>query len=304
MKSEAAATTTTTTERRTTSSEPKLTDLKTQVVEAKASWPPAAIVDKVADSLNRVIVIGVNCGFIDMADNYLNSIVKLGVTNYVIVPMDSIAHEVMSKAYPGHVVPIVPELEGIELSEQSSYNSEGFRILTSIRPTFLLHFLEAGYAVFYNDVDMVWRRNAFTSIMELNQDKAFLVPGKGGKYGDGACTSTIFMRPTEANINFVKSWQKEMATGKHGNDQFGFNAVLNTQSEGKTLPKLWGDSEEFPTARDYFSPQWNKDTAIVVHNNGLKLKDEKILRFKRFNMWELSGKVGDYTCDAPSKKTS
>ena len=237
-----------------------------------------------------------------MADNYLNSIVKLGVTNYIIVPMDSKAHGVMSKAYPGHVIPVVPELKGVELEKQSSYQTEGFRILTSIRPTFLLRFLEAGYSVFYNDVDMVWRRNAFASLMELNQDKAFLVPGKGGEYGDGACTSTIYMRPTEANINFCKAWQREMATGKHGNDQFGFNAVLNTQPEGKNLPVLWGDAEEFPTARNYFNPSWNKESAYVVHNNGLKFKDEKIERFKRFKMWELSGRVGDYQCEVSKKK--
>ena len=45
----------------------------------------------------------------DMADNYLNSIVNLGVKNFVVAPMDSKTHKVMSNAYPGHILPVIPE---------------------------------------------------------------------------------------------------------------------------------------------------------------------------------------------------
>jgi len=207
-------------------------------------WPPREIMDNLVDEMKRVVVIAVNCGFVDMADNYLNSVVKQGVENYVVVPLDSVAQRVMSDAYPGHVLPIPPELQTHQtptIQTTSSYNTENFRILTSLRPSILLRFLRAGYSPFYNDVDMVWKANLFATLMEIHHsNKAFLVRGKGGAYGDGANTSTIFMRPTEENLRFVQGWKEEMemmdmngAKMKHANDQFGFNAVLNGREAGK-----------------------------------------------------------------------
>ena len=189
-------------------------------------------------------------------------------------------------------------VQGLELERPSPYKSEGFQVLTSIRPTFLLHFLEAGYSVFYNDADMVWKRDALRILNGLDQGQTFLVPGVGG-----ACTSTIYMSPTSANIRFCKAWQREMATGKHGNDQFGFNAVLKTQPEGKNLRVVWGDGRQFPTADTYFKSSWNKERAYDVHNNKLQFKFEKASRFRRVRLWGRSGRLGEYQCANP-KETS
>jgi len=282
-------------------------------------WPPREIMDNLVDEMKRVVVIAVNCGFVDMADNYLNSVVKQGVENYVVVPLDSVAQRVMSDAYPGHVLPIPPELQTHQtptIQTTSSYNTENFRILTSLRPSILLRFLRAGYSPFYNDVDMVWKANLFATLMEIHHsNKAFLVRGKGGAYGDGANTSTIFMRPTEENLRFVQGWKEEMemmdmngAKMKHANDQFGFNAVLNGREAGRDLPRIFGDSERFPSFKDYFwegagevgkrEARKRREKALLVHNNGLKTKEDKIKRFQKFGLWNLSGKLEEYQCEA------
>ena len=89
-----------------------------------------------------------------------------------------------------------------------------------------------------------------------------------------------------------------MDTGAHKNDQFGFNAILNTRAEGKEMPKIWGDREKFPHAMNYFNTKgWNRDAAHVIHNNVLSSKGEKIKRFKKHGMWELSGKLSEYQCE-------
>ena len=46
--------------------EPKRSVIKAQLKAHKKinKWPPTSVVDNVADAQNRVIVIGVNCGFI------------------------------------------------------------------------------------------------------------------------------------------------------------------------------------------------------------------------------------------------
>lgn len=272
---------------------------------SSSSWPPSDIVDAVMDDRRRVIVVGVNCGYMYLADNFLHSLVLRGVSNFIIVPMDTKTHNTLSDAYPGHVVPILPALEGLELEVQGDYDSPTFTTITSTRPTFLLRFLEKDYSVLYSDVDVVWRMDAFQHVPQLETSDMLLVHGVDTTAEDAVCTSTIFMKPTIANKNFTRAWKYEMEKGSHKNDQYGFNSIFRRQKN--TLRYVWGAPDKFPSARNFFSrraPLWRRKKAVVVHNNGKRYKHMKMSRFIEFNLWYPSHKLKRYVCDNLGNFTS
>lgn len=65
------------------------------------------------------------------------------------------------------------------------FSSQGFFNFTSRRPRHLLHILELGYNVMYNDVDMVWLADPFP-YLQGNHDVYFTDDMAA------VCTSTVF----------------------------------------------------------------------------------------------------------------
>ncbi|KAI3853650.1 hypothetical protein MKW98_025167 [Papaver atlanticum] len=63
--------------------------------------------------------------------------------------------------WPGHAV-LIPPAPAPENQSAHKFGSRGFFNFTSRRPRHLLHILELGYNVMYNDVDMVWLADPFT----------------------------------------------------------------------------------------------------------------------------------------------
>ncbi|KAL0008502.1 hypothetical protein SO802_010004 [Lithocarpus litseifolius] len=64
----------------------------------------------------------------------------------------------VNQRWPGHAV-LVPPAPDSQTAHK--FGSQGFFNFTSRRPRHLLHILELGYNVMYNDVDMVWLADPF-----------------------------------------------------------------------------------------------------------------------------------------------
>jgi Nucleotide-diphospho-sugar transferase len=137
----------------------------------------------------------------------------------------------------------------------------------------------------YNDIDMVWRQNAwnvvdalyrrasssssYTSSLQLEDEPGILL------WTDGShqlCSCMLYLEPSIDSHVLLDKWQEEMRTGAHKNDQPALNAavaalgrdsIINQKQRTTTtttttttvaLPpwKIIRDYERFPHGAYYF----------------------------------------------------
>ena len=270
---------------------------------ARADWPPSSIVDNVADEHNRVAIVAVNCAGVQFADNWANSLLRQGVDNFIMIPLDNSTYTTLLDAYPGNTVPTLPGLEnffGHHLEEYNTFGSDQFKQLTASRPTFIKSFLKKGFSVLYNDADMAWRGNLWDEIdpdpssaveMESNDRDAFFVADGAPHY---ICSCMIFMRPTATNLGALTVWREEILTGKHMQDQAALNTILNSRWKDK-LNWRQGDPVKFPAGSAYFNqevidPQI-RENALLIHANWMQGGSHKKFKLELSGNWNPSGRL-------------
>ena len=101
-----------------------------------ADWPPSSIVDKVVDERNRVAIVAVNCAGLRFADNWANSLLTLGIKNFIMIPLDNSTEAMLNEIYPENTVPMLPGAnDGLEKYPiYSDFGGYAFKELTSTRP--------------------------------------------------------------------------------------------------------------------------------------------------------------------------
>jgi Nucleotide-diphospho-sugar transferase len=251
----------------------------------------------------RLIVAASNADFVDFADNFANSLLAWNVTNFVLVPLDTEAYRVLHLAYPEHTLPILPGLP-TDVEGAAGFGSEAFKILTSSRPTFLLPFLKKGYAVLYNDIDMVWQHNAWDVIddRDVNNDNND-VAVESMLWEDGRpniCTCLMYLSPTSSSVSLLNKWESEIHTKKHEHDQRAFALSARHLARPQRTPsgmvnttRVFINDEQFPAGSGY---SWNESTpsnekAVIVHNNYIAGKEKKRARFETAGLWKPSGRL-------------
>ena len=254
-----------------------------------ADWPPSDLLEKVADERKRIAIVAVNCAGVPLADNWANSLLTLGIENFILIPLDSGTKITLEAAYPGHVAPVLPGLD--DSSQSNAYATFGmstFKEVTASRPTFIKSFVEKGYNVLYNDADMVWKKNVWNEVdPEGSEEDAFFV-------GDGAswslCSCNMFLKPNEANIELLEIWRDEILTGWYENDQPAFNAAVHDRKHNVT----WrlGNPETFPSGNGFFSAK-NRNSVALVHANWLIGMQHKQARLAGTRNWHPSGRLDE-----------
>ena len=254
-----------------------------------ADWPPSDLLERVADERKRIAIVAVNCAGVPLADNWANSLLTLGIENFILIPLDSSTKMTLEAAYPGHVAPVLPGLD--DSSQNNAYASFGmssFKEVTASRPTFIRSFVEKGYNVLYNDADMVWKNNIWNEVdPEGSEEDAFFV-------ADGAswslCSCNMFLRPNEANMELLEIWRDEILTGWYENDQPAFNAAVHDRKHNVT----WrlGDTETFPSGNQFFSTQ-DRSSVALVHANWLIGMEHKQARLAGTGNWHPSGRLDE-----------
>ena len=263
-----------------------------------ADWPPSSIVDKVVDERNRVAIVAVNCAGLRFADNWANSLLTLGIKNFIMIPLDNSTEAMLNEIYPENTVPMLPGAnDGLEKYPiYSDFGGYAFKELTSTRPSFIKAFLEKGYTVLYNDADMVWRGNLWDEVDPVreestgNNEAVFIEDGSFW----AICSCLIFMRPTEKNIRFLELWRDEILTKRHNNDQYAFNAVL--QNNPNSVNWRRGDKMKFPSGSLYFKMHSEKDAkarenVLLVHANWMQGDVKKRMALVDSDNWHPSGKI-------------
>lgn len=304
----------------------------------QVSWPPADQLDAILASRatvsasatkeeERLVVAAASYGYVEFADNFMNSLLRLNVTNFALVPLDGRAENVLRRAHPQNTLPLMPglqadPLQGMALWERvfkrvlsalfgllgmghhrayaNTFNSKGFKRLTSARPTFLRPFLEKNIGVLYNDIDAVWQHNLWDVLdneLQTSDNNAVL-------FKDGAtnlCSCVMYLPAGESSadsLSLLDKWEAEIRSEAHANDQPALNAVWKSSGLG-TAVQVVKNSDAFPTGAQYFSAAETDEQAIaerrrkavVIHNNYIKGYARKKARFRDFGLWHPSGKL-------------
>ena len=193
-----------------------------ETFETVDRWPPLQMLQNVFDGSSepkRLVVVATNAAYVYFADNFANSLAQLNVTNFVFVPLDDEAFQLLHTAYPKHTLPPPPTAESAMIHGAADYGSDSFQALTSTRPTFLRHFLEKNITVLYNDVDMVWKRNVWD---ELDQFDA--LGNKMKLWEDGRtalCSCLLYLPANDFARNFLLEWEREINSHIHNNPRWG-----------------------------------------------------------------------------------
>ncbi|KAL5983111.1 UDP-D-xylose:L-fucose alpha-1,3-D-xylosyltransferase mgp4 [Asimina triloba] len=233
-----------------------------------------------------IIVCAVSQPYLPFLNNWLISISRQKHQDKVLVIAEDYAtlYQV-NQRWPGHAVLIPPALnDGLTAHK---FGSQGFFNFTSRRPRHLLHILELGYNVMYNDVDMVWLADPFiflkgnhdvyftddmAAVKPLDHPHDLPPPGKKGR--TYICSCMIFLHPTSGAKKVMKKWIEELqdqpwSKKTKSNDQPAFNWALNKtagQVDLYLLPQF-----AFPSGGLYFKNQtWVQETKgmhVIIHNN-------------------------------------
>lgn len=306
---------------------PRTTTATIATGTADDTWPPARMLDALLDGgagPRRLVVAASNAEYADFADNFAHSLQAQNVSNFVLVPLDDDAYAILHMAYPQHTLPLWrPGLASSphqnRTAGEATFGSAAFQQLTSTRPAFLRPFLEQGYAILYNDIDMVWQRNAW-DVIDDREKKALAATANQPSpepritstlWHDGPgqlCTCMLYFLPTNGSIALLTQWEKEIATNRYTTDQFAFIALAKRLrfpfgGGARRGVRVYRSDEEFPRGRDYawdaaaVPPNHNNNNrrAVIVHNNWISGKQAKRDRFEAAGLWKPSGRVAAAT---------
>jgi Nucleotide-diphospho-sugar transferase len=241
----------------------------------------------------RLVVAVSNLEDVELADNFANHLLALNVTNFVLVPLDEPAHQQLQQLYPNHTLPILPGLESYNGSAVALGSAE-HDILVAYRPIVIQAFLQQGYAVFYNDVDTVWQRNAWTEI-----DERTIHPPDLMLWNDGPshiCDCILYVQPTDPSMAFMTEWKSKLQSQASDNDQAALTKAsrrvrLIFESGKRDIITIIPNDIQFPSSQDF---SWNRsvpenEMAVVIHNsNEMRNKMAQRNRFEAMGLWNPS----------------
>jgi rhamnogalacturonan II specific xylosyltransferase len=256
-----------------------------------------ALISQTPDpSKKRLVVSAFNYGYADFVDNFANSLLQQNVRNFVLVPLDVDAYISLRKVYPEHVLPVMSFFE-TGVSKNANFGTDDFKKITSSRPTFLIPFLEKGYTIYYNDVDMVWQQDAWTELDLLDADyknavdavtqETFSTPIMWQDSPSRVlCSCMLYLPPIRHSLELLSRWEAKILSNEYKNDQSAFNVAEIRNHFNGTAVRVNSQNEAFPSAKTYFA---DKTKAVVVHNNWIIGKEKKLNRFKQYKLWKPSG---------------
>ncbi|CAN0301406.1 unnamed protein product, partial [Ascophyllum nodosum] len=257
-----------------------------------APWPPQYVLDTVAGEDGLVLVNNVNCGYVDLATNLLRSIQRVSDAKVLWVAMDDVAFDFMDAIAPGCTVmfpfngTVVPHA-----TKAGAFGDDVFKAEVLVRPHILQAILKRGYPLLWTDSDMVWLRNPLTVLPKVNDTNGADLMLMIGGQPEHLCTCLLFMKPVPAAKELLVLWEKEIIKIHAKQDQATFvHPVVLELFQGMKMDIF--SNESFPPGRRYFDHPFQEndpahDNVFVVHNNNIKGHDEKVKRFKEYNLWDL-----------------
>ncbi|CAN0266884.1 unnamed protein product, partial [Ectocarpus fasciculatus] len=200
----------------------------------RALWPPEYILDTVRKEQGIIIVSSVNCGYVDMASNFLQSVNDAaGDVKVLFVARDELAFDFLDAVSPGCTV-LFPEAgsERANSVQAGRFGDNIFKQQTIVRPDILLPILHQGYKALYTDVDIVWLGNALSLLpnsRETQTPPVMMLQAKTGR--SQTCTCFMYLDSTPNVLRLLELWKQEIAETSVSHDQAGFQSPLAQMQE-------------------------------------------------------------------------
>ncbi|XP_038073032.1 UDP-D-xylose:L-fucose alpha-1,3-D-xylosyltransferase-like [Patiria miniata] len=234
-----------------------------------------------------VMLTTANLAYADVALNMLESVKRIGVcVNTSVIAEDQKAYDLLLKYAKGDPAIYVQKTNSGEMDEIEPSR----RGLMNKRQAYILTLLEQGLEVLFSDSDTFWFRDPFPYFqgdfdMSL---RSFSKPRIISK--THFCAGFIYLKPTNASIQFVRTWAELLDNnkkkGKFPTDQSVMNGLFTADKPVHVNIKIL-DEDLFPWGPRFFDPSWQKQnhSTVVMHAASIRSHPAKLRKFKEFGMW-------------------
>ncbi|XP_022109321.1 UDP-galactose:fucoside alpha-3-galactosyltransferase-like [Acanthaster planci] len=243
-----------------------------------------------------VMMTTTNLAYVDVALNMLASVKRVGVCiNTTIIAEDNKAYSLLKNYTTGDPaihVQITNSGEMDTIEHKRTHSSQYYGIMNK-RQAYFLSLLEKGFEVLFTDSDTFWFRDPFPYFKgDFDMFLRGTTPTRIIKRTD-FCAGFIYLKPTTATIQFVKTWTQVMDNnkkkGSYTPDQIVMNRLLKADRPVHINIKML-ESDLFPWGPTFFNPSWQKEnhSTVVMHASSIRGHPAKLKKFKEFGMWLVS----------------
>ena len=270
-----------------------LFEIDAQTFEVReAVWPPLYVLETVANEDGLVIVNSVNCGYLDFASNFLNSVRKFSDINILWVTMDEVAFDFMDNLTPGCVA-MFPGTKGQHATVAGAFGNDMFKTQVLVRPKILQRILDFGYTALWTDSDIVWLKNPLLLLPDVRDPFSADVMLQNDGDENNKCTCFMYLRPTDDAKELLVLWEesiiKKNASKNQGPFQDAFKQKVKDGLNYEIIPE-----EFFPAGKGFFDEKYVDNyietyhsQAVIAHNNWIKGHVNKLNRFQEYYLWNV-----------------
>mmetsp|Transcript_88668 Transcript_88668/g.255697 ORF Transcript_88668/g.255697 Transcript_88668/m.255697 type:complete len:333 (-) Transcript_88668:117-1115(-) len=241
----------------------------------------------------RIVLLSANIQYLDMLKNWLlNAAPHLDPTTEQVMVVAETRQAVpalqnLSTAMGVHFdVYQDPDWKNVENADaHTQYKSKLWASVVTHRPHLILHFLNYGCTVLYQDIDMAWMKPVFPTLDRAGDYDMLLTDDENPpriEKSNYLCTCFMYIQPTTASKAVVERWGR-LARGKDTN-QHAFNSALQEFKKRKGIHFLVLPPAQFPCGALF---EKSKADALVAHANYLVGLKAKMHFFVKHGLWRV-----------------
>ncbi|XP_003726790.2 UDP-D-xylose:L-fucose alpha-1,3-D-xylosyltransferase MGP4 [Strongylocentrotus purpuratus] len=232
-----------------------------------------------------VILTATDKNFIDLAENWRESIRRLGLSyDVLLMAEDEESHKYFFERTTERFRTVLSTQ--FALPGKLAKNISTYQQLIRRRTVYILSILQSGYDVLLVDIDAVWFKDPVKLVLdEYDKYDIWLAQGKQARF---PCPCFFYMKSTSVVIKMVYDWIERLAYygGKVETDQVALSFILAANK--RNLGIKYFDYYEFPIGKQFFNWTWHDqfaDRVYIAHGNHLGRSVGKVSKFKEFKVW-------------------
>jgi len=271
---------------------------------------------------NHVLVTGMSFNYRDMLMNFVCNLRRLGIYDRLVIACWDIE---MYKFGFKLGLPVFLYESNVDTSQDSNYGSQAFRKVTKLKSKVVLSILKLGYDVTWTDSDIVWFEDPFPLLQQMPSDFVVQSNAPSTEQAENgplrinsgfyrvrstpltiAAYSAIVQHAAETTLSEQPSFYMVLCGGKEGTlkvDSDRCKFKIEPKYEGyqqgdsvelmvQFLPRSKYPAGAVTSQRNTSQLLWdihelkkNPEKLVILHNNWIQTKTEKVERMVRQGFW-------------------
>ena len=240
-----------------------------------------------------IISMFLTSGLCKEAENLIITLKRLNLQDKLIVTcLDKNADKCIKK------LGVKTRLKELKLSVSANFGSKDFYDITYEKLVMIQELLEqTNKVVLYTDTDIVFLKDPSNDVNKfINSHDDVMFQDESTNFAgnsDYVCTGFMVFKPNENNIKLLKesqrimkeNWDNREWDNGGGADQ---KAVQVSVKKINNLNYSYFDAKDYPNGARYFdnvNTVYKDYTPVIIHNNFIKGLNNKIIRFKKHDLW-------------------